>query len=58
MRRIFKKEDTIYLQAFYEGYRERNPDVPEAEMLLSESNSKYVQGRGYRRTFTIENASD
>ena len=47
---LVERRDTSYLQTFDRFY----PDVPEAEMLLSESDSKYVQGCGWRKTFTIE----
>ena len=56
--KLVEKEDTTYLQTFFASDLDRNPDVPEAEMLLSESDSKYVEGFGYRETFTIENSSD
>ena len=51
--KLVEQKDTNYLQTFYEGYWGRNPDVPEAEMLLSESDSKFLYGEGYRETFTI-----
>ena len=35
-----------------------SPDVEKAEMILSESDSKFVQGLGWRRTFTIRNLSE
>ena len=50
---LIEQKDISYLETF--GLP--NPDVPEAEMKLSESNSKFVYGWGYRRTFTIENSS-
>ena len=48
------KRDTSYLQTF--GYS--NPDVDETEMMLSESDSKYVWGFSRRTTFVIENSSE
>ena len=48
---LVDKKDTIYLQTLWRS----DPDVEEAEMLLSESDSKFVQGKGIRKTFTIEN---
>ena len=56
--KLVEQKDTNYLQTFFEEYNGRNPDVPEAEMLLSESDSKFLKGWGYRRTFTIENSSE
>ena len=47
---LVEQKDTNYFQTFYED----DPDVPEAEMLLSESDSKYVKGWNHRRTFTID----
>ena len=46
------RRDTSYLQSFSEW----NPDVNETEMMLSESDSKYVRGLSVRRTFVIENS--
>ena len=34
-----------------------NSDVNKAEMAASESNSKFVDTWGYRRTYTIQNSS-
>ena len=50
---LVERRDTSYLQTF----SGRNPDVDETEMMLSESDSKYVQGYSWRRTFVIENSS-
>ena len=52
---LVETKDTNYLQTFY--YDDR-ADVKEAEMLLSESDSKFVEGYGRRKTFTLENCSD
>ena len=37
---------------------DRNPDVDETEMMLSESDSKYIYAWSNRRTFVIENLSE
>ena len=50
---LVERKYTNYLQTF--SYQ--NPDVNEAEMKLSESDSKFVEGQGLRITFTIENNS-
>ena len=36
----------------------RNPDVDETEMMLSESDSKYICALSSRSTFVIENSSE
>ena len=46
-------KDASYLETFVWS----NPDVSEAEMKLSESDSKFVRGWCSRTTFTIENPS-
>ena len=51
--KLVGRKDTTYLLTFHNS----NPDVEEAEMLLSESDSKYVEGWGWRTTFTIENSA-
>jgi len=51
---LVETKDTNYLQTFDFP----NPDVPDAEMKLSESDSKFVEGWGQRETFTIENFSE
>ena len=50
---LVERRDTSYLQTFWTS----NPDVDETEMMLSESDSKYVYGRSWRKTFVIENPS-
>ena len=50
---LVERKDISYLKTFSDA----NPDVPEAEMKHSESDSKFVRGFCYRRTFTIENKS-
>ena len=50
---LVEKEDTNHLQTFVEC----SPDVEESEIILSESDSKYVNGWVQRRTFSIENSS-
>ena len=51
---LVERRDTTYLQTFQWS----NPDVDETEMMLSESDSKYVRGRSWRKTFVIENSSN
>ena len=50
---LVERRDTSY----YKTFALDNPDVDETEILLSESNSKYVNGWSQRRTFVIENPS-
>ena len=52
--KLVERRDTSYLETF--GLS--NPDVDETEMMLSESDSKYVHGDSYRKTFVIENSSN
>ena len=52
---LVERRDTSYIQTFYTGAIGRNPDVDETEMMLSESDSKYVRGRSWRKTYVIEN---
>ena len=47
-----ERKDPTYLETF--GIS-RFADVPEAEMMLSESDSKFVYAFGWRKTFTINN---
>ena len=49
---LVERRDKSYLHTF--SYS--NPDVEKAEMMLSESDSKYVHGCSMRRTFVIENS--
>ena len=49
--KLVEQKDTNYLQSFFHGDK---ADVPEAEMLLSESDSKFLKGSGDRKTFTID----
>ena len=51
--KLVNGKDATYFETFRWSW---NPDVEEAEMKLSESDSKFVQGEGWRRTFTIENS--
>ena len=51
--KLFAIKDTSYLETF----SLRNPGVSEAERKLSESDSKFVRGWCWRKTFTIENLS-
>ena len=50
---LVERRDTSYLQTF----RWPNPDVDETEMMLSDSDSKYLRGYSFRRTFVIKNSS-
>ena len=52
---LVERRDASYFQTFW---RSSNPDVGEAEMMLSESDSKYVYGLSRRRTFCIEKSSE
>ena len=52
--KLVERRDTSYLQTFLHSL---NADVNETEMMLSESDSKYVYEFSYRRTFIIENSS-
>ena len=49
---LVERKDRNYFETFLHV---KHADVKEAEMKLSESDSKYVYGMGYRQTFTIEN---
>ena len=53
---LVERRDRSYLKTFAEGFYGNNPDVDETEMMLSESDSKYVYGWCIRRTFVIENS--
>ena len=53
---LVERRDTSYLQTFYHETIGRNPDVDETEMMLSESDSKYVHGNSWRRTFVLKNS--
>ena len=48
---LVEKKDPSYLKTFKFPY----PDVLEFEMMLSESDSKYVYTWGWRKTFAIKN---
>ena len=50
---LVQRRDTSYLKTFSSWY----PDVDKTEMMLSESDSKYVKGVAWRQTFVIENPS-
>ena len=49
--KLVEGRDTSYLQTFRWS---NEADVAETKMMLSESDSKYVQGLSFRRTFVIE----
>ena len=51
---LVERKDMRFLRTFYSP----NPDVDEAEMKLSESESKYVKALSSRRTFCIENSPE
>ena len=48
---LVERRDTSYLETFITF----NPDIEEAEMMLSESESKYLKGSSRRKTFVIKN---
>ena len=50
---LVERRDTNYLQTFRWSF----PDVDETEMMLSDSDSKYLRGYSFRRTFVIKNSS-
>ena len=50
---LVARRDRCYLETFFVT----DPDVQEADMKLSESDSKFVRGECCRRTFKIENSS-
>ena len=52
---LVERRDTSYLRTF--AYADQDVDVDETEMMLSESDSKYVRGESYQKTFSIENSS-
>ena len=49
--KLVERKNPSYFESFYSGI---NADVKEAEMKLSESDSKFVRGSCYRKTFKIE----
>ena len=51
---LVERRDKNYLETFWLS---NYPDVDEAEMMLSESDSKYVKGYNFRTTFVIKNSS-
>ena len=55
---LVERRDANYFQTFIEESIGNNPDVEEAEMKLSESNSKYVKGSAVRKTYLIQNKSN
>ena len=56
---LVERRDLTYFQTFFDWVIEKeNPDVDETEMMLSESDSKYVKGWSSRRTFVIKNLPD
>ena len=56
--KLVEIKDTNYFKTFlWETQMWINPDVDKAEMKLSESDSKFVEGWGRRHTTTIKNYS-
>ena len=51
---LVERRNKSYLKLFWSS----NPDVDQTEMMHSESDSKYVRGESWRRTFVIENSSE
>ena len=51
---LVERKDKSYLQTFF---YDDEADVDETEMMLSESDSKYVRGESFRRTFVIDGAA-
>ena len=49
-----KRKDEDFMNTFFEMF---DADLDKVEMAASESDSKYVQGLGERKTYTIENSS-
>ena len=49
---LVERKDKDYMHTFLDIL---NVDVDKAEMMMSESDSKYVNGWAERETFTIEN---
>ena len=57
--KMVERADRKYFQTLSEWvFNEENPDVDKTEMMLSESDSKYVRGLSWRRTFLFENSSE
>jgi len=52
--KLVERRDTSYLETFYMD-RFGKADVDETEMMLSESDSKYLYGYSWRETFVIRN---
>ena len=50
---LVDKKDLTYFASFSDP--SMNPDVEEAEMKASESNSKFVLAKGWRKTAVVEN---
>ena len=51
---LVERRDTNYFKTFAWA----NLDVSQTQMMLSESDTKYVRGWSWRRTFVIENLSE
>ena len=50
---LVERKDTSFLKTFIKS---SNPDVNETDMMLSESDSKYIYERSWRKTFVIKNS--
>ena len=48
---LVEKENLTFLRSFYH----RAPEVPKAELMFCKSDSKYVDGIAWRKTFTFQN---
>ena len=57
---LVERKNCSYLVTFLsmQDPLDRNPDVDETEMMLSESDSKYIYALSNRMTFVIENSSE
>ena len=51
--KLVQRKDT----SSFESFMEPNPDAREADMIVSEWDSKFLNGCRDRKTFTIENSS-
>ena len=49
---LVERKDTSFLKTFIKS---SNPDVNETDMMLSESDSKYIYHWSWRKTFVIKN---
>ena len=54
-KKLIENEDTNYLKLYAEYLAGNNPDVPDEEMKLSESKSKFCYSSALRVTYIFEN---